>query len=170
MKIFQSISSITSIIIILMMIVILTMTLKVIIENGNRLTSSCRFSPLLQLPTAVQLSYSHQTLMMVIIIALVMTAMMIVMITIIIVTKLVAVIINRSANLVSKADSKDGFRIRRSQKLFQLGHSRSTSLSINVNVKRWCTKRSKTKIQQLQRLLKKSEKNHLRVAWCKGAD
>ena len=136
MKIFQSISSITSIIIILMMIVILTMTLNVIIENGNRLTSSCRFSPLLQLPTAVQLSYSHQTLMMVIIIALVMTAMMIVMITIIIVTKLVAVIINRSANLVSKADSKDGFRIRRSQKLFHLGHSRSTSLSINVNVKR----------------------------------
>ena len=112
MKIFQSISSITSIIIILMMIVILTMTLKVIIENGNRLTSSCRFPPLLQLPTAAQLSYSHQM--------------------IVIITKLVAVmmIINHWAHLVSKAYSKDWFRIRRSQKLFHLGHRRGTSLSM----------------------------------------
>ena len=61
-----------------MLIVILTMTLKVIIEN--RLTSSCRFSPLRQQPIAAQLSYSYQTLMMkMIVIALVMMTMMIIM-------------------------------------------------------------------------------------------
>ena len=91
----------------------------------DRLTSSCRFPPLLQLPTAAQLSYSHQM--------------------IVIITKLVAVmmIINHWAHLVSKAYSKDWFRIRRSQKLFHLGHRCGTSLSINVNVKRWCTKKVK---------------------------
>ena len=97
----------------------------------DRLTSSCRFPPLLQLPTAAQLSYSHQM--------------------IVIITKLVAVmmIINHWAHLVSKAYSKDWFRIRRSQKLFHLGHRRGTSLLINVNVKRWCTKRSKTKMSKI---------------------
>ena len=97
----------------------------------DRLTSSCRFPPLLQLPTAAQLSYSHQM--------------------IVIITKLVAVmmIINHWAHLVSKAYSKDWFRIRRSQKLFHLGHGRGTSLLINVNVKRWCTKRSKTKMSKI---------------------